>query len=149
MFETEYEIGDADIQPVYEHVNHAQAVTILETARRRLLDAIGHPLDALLARGCFLVVTRIQVEYKRELVRGCVRIVCEEGRLAGKSVRLTQRVINARGKEAVLARIELKFMRAGEKFAVPPPGDFAGSFARLFPESQEREAAKSATEGSA
>ena len=132
MFEYRHEVQPQDLQPLYGHLNHARALSILEKAREKLLEAIGHPLETLIERGYFVVVTRMEVDYKREILAGGGRVTCEQGALEGKLLRLRQRLYNQRGREAVCALVELQAIGRREKRAQPFPADFAADFRRFF-----------------
>lgn len=128
MFQIEYEVGQSDIVERYEHVHHAHCLRLLELARLRYLEAIGFPNEALMDRGLFLVIASISIQYKREILRGSVTLTCEEPRLDGKLIVLKQRVINAKGKDAVLAEVASVFMSSETKRGIHPPADFAAAF---------------------
>jgi len=132
MFEFRYVLLDRDIQPAYEHVNHAHALSLMEMGRRRFLERIGLPLNSLIERDYFLVITRVVAEYKREILRGEIRITCENGLIEDKTMVLSQRIFNQRGKEAVSALVEFKFMLGATKKAVLPPEDFIKAFKGFF-----------------
>ncbi len=49
----------------YNHVNHAGYVTYFEVARTQALEACGIPIERVAAAGLQLVVTRLEVRYRR------------------------------------------------------------------------------------
>ncbi|MEM8925281.1 MAG: thioesterase family protein [Actinomycetota bacterium] len=59
----------AELDP-YGHVNHAVYVTYLEVARTEALAACGIPLDEMAGRGVQLVVTTLNVRYRRAATAG-------------------------------------------------------------------------------
>ena len=132
MFEAIFQIGSDDLQPLYQHVNHARILSLLEKARENFMEAIGHPLHTLIARGYFVVVTRIEVQYRREVLSGSVRITCEQGRLEGRVLSMRQRLFNQRSKEAVCAVVELMAIEQGRRRAGDFPEDFAASLRAFF-----------------
>lgn len=117
-----------DVEPVYNHVNHAQALRLMELARLAYLEAIGIPNEALIARGLFIVIAEISVVYKRELFAGPIVVTCESPRIEGKSMLLHQRIVNERGKVCVEASYDLRFLSGETKRSVLPPSDFAPRF---------------------
>lgn len=128
MFSITWEVGSPDIEPVYNHVHHAHSIRLMEEARRRYLEALGCPLESFIEQGLFLVITNIEVSYRREVLRGPVTITVEEPRISGRRVSVSQRIINARGKDAVLAAVHFAFMSGETKRAVEPPPEFSRIF---------------------
>ena len=133
MFEISYIVGAKDLEAIYLHVNHARALTLLETARLELLKKLGHPSESLIERDVFPVISRIDVTYKREILAGPVRVTCEEGRIDFKTMYLTQRIINERGKDLVFAKVESMFMQGATKRGVVVPEALTQSFREFFP----------------
>ena len=121
MYQYEYLIGEDDISPQYEHVHHAHSLRFLERGRLQFLEAIECSNESLIATGVFSVIVRIEVDYKREVFKGPIRVTCEGFEVQGKTLRLRQRLYNHRGKEALNALIELKFMDGKSRFAVEVP----------------------------
>ena len=124
MYQMQYEVKESDIQPVYCHVNHARIVTFMETARLGMLESIGFPNDRLIEMGFASVIVRLEIDYKRAVKQGPVTFTCEDMRVEGKTLLLRQRIINDRGKDAVVAEAQLKFLSPTLKRAVPPPPEF-------------------------
>ncbi len=119
LYQYIYTVDENDISPDYRHVHHARTLLFLERARCQFLDEINCSNASLIKQGVFSVVTRIEIEYRREVVAGEIRVTCENLEVRGRSLFVTQRVYNHRGKEAIYAVLELKFMdgqtrRAGE-----------------------------------
>jgi acyl-CoA thioesterase FadM len=123
-FSIEIEIDDDWIAPVYDHVHHGRAMSLLERGREGLLERIGFPNAQLLQEGKVIVVTRVDVAYRRELKRGVVRVTCEESSCDGRTMKIRQKILNERGKVAVEGVVELMFMDAGTKRGMNPPEDF-------------------------
>ena len=132
MFSLEMEVTENDIDERYRHVHHARALCLFEAGRLALLEKVGCSNEDLLARGMATVITRVSVEYRRELFMGPITVCCEDGRVNGKSVLLKQRILNEKGKEAVVGDIELKIMHAERKRAIEPPADFTDAFEGYF-----------------
>ncbi|MDC0357911.1 thioesterase family protein [Oligoflexia bacterium] len=128
MFQIEYEVEEADIEPRYKHVHHAHSLCLLELCRLRLLDSVGYPNSSLLEQGINLVIVRIEAQYKREVKTGKVTIVCDEAHLEEKSFFVMQKILNQKGKVAVEARIEFKCMSSASKRAMEPPQAFIEAF---------------------
>ena len=123
-FYIEVELNDEWIAPVYDHVHHGRALSLLEQARGAILDRIGFPNDELMRQGKVIVVTRVDVAYRRELKRGRVQVTCEDAAVEGRTMRMRQRIINERGKSAVEGVVELMFMDHETKRGMNPPEDF-------------------------
>jgi thioesterase III len=124
MFSIEIDIGDQQLQSAYRHVHHADALRFLERARLAYLEHLGTPNGAFIERGLLTVVSRLNVQYKREIRGGPARVTCENGRFVGKTLILEQKIYNERGKLAIEAILELMFMSAATRRAVAPPDEF-------------------------
>lgn len=133
MFSIQIEIDDSWLSPVYDHVHHGRMLSMFEQARLGLVEAIGFPNDDLLRQGKFIVVTRADVAYKREVKRGKVVVTCEVVEIDGRTVRMQQKIINERGKVAVEAVISLMFMDGETRLGVLPPEDFATALLARLP----------------
>lgn len=144
-FEITLEIDDSWIEPVYEHVHHGRSLSLLERGRIELLKSIGTPNDELLAKGLALVIVRINVAYKREIVKGAVTVSCTAGALDGRSIILTQQIRNSRGKVAIDATVESMFMSSETRRGLEIPVEFRARFeswvggdaTRTIPRSEE------------
>lgn len=94
--------------PEYDHVHHAQIVSILEEGRLKLLEAIGHPQEGLVSAGIFLVITGLSVRFLREVRGEEILVTCEDINIDGRYFRMKQRILRPeRQKEMVTADIEL------------------------------------------
>lgn len=116
------------VSNAYQHVHHADALRLLERARMSFLNAIGYSQEAMYQRGIFLVIASISVQYKRELKAGTLEVFCENPRIDGRSVLVDQRIINEKGKLAVVATIESMMLDTAIGRAIIPPPDFAQAF---------------------
>jgi acyl-CoA thioester hydrolase len=100
----------AELDP-YSHVNHAVYVGWCEAGRCEALADVGMALQDLSARGLQLVVTDLQVKFKRSAVAGD-RIVIETWLSELGAVRSTwnQRVLreSAAGGQEVLCELEVR-----------------------------------------
>ena len=124
MFTIDYIVGKDDIEPYYEHVNHAHALKFLERARLDFLVHSGFPNEAFLKKGLFFVITKITVEYHREILVGSIKVLCEDILFDKKLVIMNQSIRNDRDKLLIRASIESKFMDGNTKRSVFPPEDF-------------------------
>jgi len=122
------EVGAGEIEPVYNHVHHAQTLRFLEEARLSYLEAIGYPNEAFVSRGLFIVIAQLAVVYRREIFAGPILVTVEDPRIEGKALLLEQRIVNAKGKECVRASIDLRFMSGVTKRSIVPPEDFAARY---------------------
>lgn len=66
---TTIDVRFAELDP-YGHVNHAVYVTYLEVARTEALRACEIPLEVMAEKGVQIVVTAIDVRYKRAATAG-------------------------------------------------------------------------------
>jgi YbgC/YbaW family acyl-CoA thioester hydrolase len=119
-----YSIGAELVEPVYKHVHHADALRLLEAARLDYIASIGFPTEAFIAQNQFLVITKIEIDYKRELLGGGVLVTCEEVFQVGKQIAIRQAIYNGRGKEAVSALVYSALMDGASKRAIELPRDF-------------------------
>lgn len=121
IFEIELDVAEDDIEPIYNHVHHAQSLCYLEMGRLRLLLQLGIPNETLIAQGLYLVITSLAVRYKREVQKGAIRVTCEDPRVEGRVIVIDQKLYNHRGKLAVEARIEIMCLLRETSRAVDPP----------------------------
>lgn len=127
-FVTSYQVGDSDIEPVYDHMHHARALLFLERGRLDFLSAINCPNDDLIRQGLFLVITRMELAFKREIRRGEIEVACLNPRIEEKKVILDQHIINERGRLALEAAVECMFLSREAGRAVFPPQFFCERF---------------------
>ena len=128
VFELPYTIGADEIEAEYHHVHHAQSLRLLERARLAFMEAIECPNEAFIKEDLFLVITSIEIQYKRELFEGDVVVTCEAPRIVGKKVIVDQRIINPKGKTAIEAVVTSMFMNGSLRRAVLPPEKFQTAF---------------------
>ena len=128
IFQIDRTVLDSEIEPRYNHVHHARALHFLEECRVAFLDKIGCPLESYLAEQLFLVITRIDAQYKREIRLGPITVTCENPRIDGKRVALTQRIVNERGKECIVALVEFAFLSGQTGRSIVPPDRFIEKF---------------------
>jgi YbgC/YbaW family acyl-CoA thioester hydrolase len=127
IFSKAYSVDATQLQSDYKHVHHAEILKFLERARLDFLIAIDCPNEDFIRRGLFLVISRIDVQYKREVLAGSVEVRCSSVTLEGKKVIILQELINPNGKLAVLARVESQFLSRAVGRAVLPPEDFVSA----------------------
>lgn len=122
MFTYEKIVPKELLVPDYDHVHHAQIVSLLEEGRLKLLEAIGHPQERLVSEGIFLVITGLNVRFLREVRGEGIIITCEDIQIEGRYFRMKQRILRAeRQKEMVTADIELMVIDKAVGRAVPIP----------------------------
>lgn len=124
MFEVTLEIPESDLELGYNHVNHAKTLLFLERARILYLEHIGYPNDRLISEGLFLVIARIDVQYKREIFSGKYSMTVEDARIVGKALLMRQRVLNDRGKECVSADFDFRLIDGKTKRSTYLPHAF-------------------------
>lgn len=121
-------ILDSEIEPRYNHVHHARALHFLEECRVAYLEHIGCPLESYLSKRVFLVITRIDAQYKREIRSGTITVTCENPTINAKRVSLRQRIINDRGKDCIEALVEFAFLSGETGRSMVPPETFMQRF---------------------
>ncbi len=128
MFSITVDLTDQWVAPLYEHVHHGRCFDLFEQARIELLKAIGFPIEMLLGQGKALVIAKVEAAYKREVKKGLVTGTCEDMTIHGRALLVHQRILNARGKVAVEARIESVFMDMDTRRSRDVPEEFAIAF---------------------
>ena len=129
-FSFSLEIDDSWIEPPYNHVHHGRSLSFLERGRIELLKSIGAPNDELLAAGLALVIVRVDLQYKREIVPGPITVICSDGELRGRTIVLRQQILNAKGKLAIDAVVESMFMCLTSRRGLEISEDFRAKFDR-------------------
>lgn len=124
MFSIKVVIDEGWIAPVYEHVHHGTCLSLLERARAAFVAAIGFPNEELLQQGKVIVVTRVDMLYKREVKRGEVLATCDRVSCEGRTIRIAQRILNERGKAAIEGFVDLMFMDINTRRGMDIPADF-------------------------
>lgn len=124
MFTLDVDVTEQDIEPLYNHVHHANALKFLEKARLEFLTAIGCPNDQFIAQGLYLVISHISINYLREIKSGRITVSCSEVYCKKKKIQINQEVINERGKLAIRAVVESQFLSAELGRAILPPETF-------------------------
>ena len=108
VFFIEKEISEDLFELPYRHIHHAESLRFMEQARCEYMKKIGWPLENFLNQSLFLVVTNVTVQYKREVIEGSYQVTVEEPKmLDAKRLRIKQRILNAKGKDAVVTEVEI------------------------------------------
>ena len=128
MFSVQYEITEADIDNEYRHFHHTGSIKMFERARCDYLDFLGYPLQSLIDGGYLLVVAAISVRYLRELKVGPITVTCENPRVSVNIMSIDQKILNARGKIAVQATVEMACMSSKSRRTTPAPAAFIQKF---------------------
>jgi len=129
MFSITVELGDTWIDPIYHHLHHARCFFLLEQARTAFLKALGVPNDRLLDEGKVFVITKVEVEFKREVKRGSVAVTCDRVEVGGRTVTFFQRIVNEREKTAVEGQIHLVCMSAETRRGIDVPREVVEALA--------------------
>lgn len=107
----------------FGHVNHAVFLNWFEQARFETLDAAGHPAEKLVADGWAVVVVRVEVDYRAEVLLGDeVVIGTRLAEARGTSMTLVQHAVRGEGgrEEAVAeARVVAVWMKDGRPTRIP------------------------------
>jgi YbgC/YbaW family acyl-CoA thioester hydrolase len=125
MFSIPIEVDASWLSPLYDHVHHGRILSLFELSRAALAESIGFPNEQLMQAGKVLVVTRVEVDYKREVRLGIFEVTCDSVSMDGRTMRIRQRVINKNQKVAVEAQVSLMFMDAVARRGMAIPEDFA------------------------
>ena len=127
-FTFEAEISEQGLLAPYFHVHHADIIRLLEQGRLELLKAIGKPLEEFLDQGIFWVISSIQIDYKREVKAGRIKIFCDAVELNGKLLVVKQSIFNDRDKLAVQATVTLALFSSAHKRSIGIPADVLTAF---------------------
>ncbi len=114
-------------------VYHANYLNFAERARTEWLRALGHNQTHIRAEtGCFIVVRRAWVEYKRPArLDDALAVECALQSLVGTRMTLRQRVMRA---EEMLAEVVVELVCVGENLRPAPwPEPLLAAFAPLLP----------------
>ncbi len=128
MFRHSFIIPQSDLEPGYNHLNHARALYYLEEARLKYLVEIGCSNESFLAEDIFLVIASIQIRYKREIFSGSYTATVSEIRTEGKSLLMKQFLYNDREKECVEAEFDTRFVDGKLKRSIQIPKRFIDSY---------------------
>lgn len=128
FFSTEVEVTEADLSADYNHVHHAGVIEYLELGRLRLLESRGVPQSMYVARDLFLVVTRLQVQYRGEMTLGTYQVLCFNPEVKSRKVEISQVIATSEGLPLVEAQVEIMFMDGRTRRVVRPPADFVTAF---------------------
>lgn len=124
MFKLSLVVGNNDIEAPYNHVHHAHSLRFLERGRVEYLRSRGIEYDSYLSRGLFLVITSIEIQYKRELLPGLITVTCATPIIDGKEITIPQTILNHKGKLAIEAEVRLTFMSQESRRSIEPESDF-------------------------
>jgi thioesterase-3 len=125
VFSAPTAVTQADVDDsLYAHVHHARIVRFLEEGRTRFLESLGFTLEHFMTRQLLIVVSKLSVQYRRELTAGPIAVTSERPFVRGRKVTLGQRILLPDGKEAVRAEVELMFVCGKTRRAVSAPADF-------------------------
>jgi YbgC/YbaW family acyl-CoA thioester hydrolase len=136
MFKIEVEVTEDVFEPPYYHVHHGEMLRYLERSRCEYLSAVGFPLSYFIDQGLLLVVSAIEVKYKREVKEGLHLVTVENPQMLDKRrVVVSQRIINPKGKDAVVAKVEFMCLSSQLKRAIAISTDFEEAFLKGVAES--------------
>ena len=133
MFSIELLVGEDLVHHSYDHVHHARILDLLEQARGALLASIGFPNEQLMAQGKVIVVTRIDVSYRREVKAGPITVTCEDPHYTNRTISVTQRILNNAGKLAVEGHVDMMFMDMVARRGREAPEDFLAALVASTP----------------
>lgn len=114
-------------------VYHANYLNFAERARTEWLRSLGHDQTRIRAEtGCFIVVRRASVDYKRPArLDDALQVECALQSLSGSRMTLRQRVICA---EEMLAEVIVELVCVGENLRPAPwPEVLRKAFSALAP----------------
>lgn len=112
------------------HLNHVQAVEILQNARLALYDTWGLR-DNGLGSGYGTVVVNIDVSFRRECFLGDrLTVVTRPVSVGNKSFVVAQAILRSDGEIAVEGKITSVVMEMAARAIVPVPAPFLGYFSR-------------------
>jgi YbgC/YbaW family acyl-CoA thioester hydrolase len=133
MFVLPVTVTEAHADNPYHHVHHTEILRFMEQARLEFMRAIGYPAEALISKNIYAIVGSIAIRYLREVRPGEHTVTCENGRLEGKSLYLTQKMYNARRKIVAQAEVECVLMDGITRRAVVPNAPLVEAFTAYNP----------------
>ncbi|RMD85875.1 MAG: acyl-CoA thioesterase [Candidatus Dadabacteria bacterium] len=125
---TSFVVAGKDVDNSYRHMHHAEILKPLEKARKELFESRGISLQKLMEEGTFPVVSKIEIEYLREIREGRYNIVSEVVEISRKELCIEQKIYNDKNKIATKAKVFLRFLRAGYPLSAPVPEAVSNSF---------------------
>ena len=128
MFSTTIDVPNESLEQNYKHMNHADALKLLEEARLRYMTEIGYPQSEMLAKDFFAVIVQMNARYKREIFEGPYQVTCEEPNVGRKLFVIRQRIINSEGEDCIDAEVKFLFMSGKSRKSVSPPPEFIEDF---------------------
>ncbi|MCP3937077.1 MAG: acyl-CoA thioesterase [Actinomycetia bacterium] len=118
---TSFRVRFSEIDP-YRHVNHAVYVSWLEAGRVEALEDVGMGLDLLQRDGIQVVITSIEVRFKKPAVAGdVVTIETEVASVRRASSQWRQRVMRG-DEELIVADVHIAVCDDTGKPMRPPAG---------------------------
>jgi YbgC/YbaW family acyl-CoA thioester hydrolase len=124
IYELNFEITDSDIQAPYNHVHHANSLNFLEKTRLSLIASKGFHENTFFEKNLFLVIASINVNYKREIKKGNIRVTCDQIIFDNKKIIIKQSIFNEQEKLAIEAEVVSMIMSGKTKRAVLPDQEF-------------------------
>jgi len=105
---------------IYGHLNNASYLNLYEEARSEVLDNLGHPIAKLMEQGIFLYLTRIDIQFKKEVNLGSMITITTKSEKTTK-VRFFwyQEIHNESGDLCNSAQIEGAFVKNGRPYRIP------------------------------
>ncbi len=130
-FRTEIKVRGYHLD-LYGHVNNARYLEFLEEARWGMMESHGD-LEWFMQRQYALVVSRIDIRYKRPATMGDLLVVeTRSGVMAERHVIVEQRIVRAdNGKVVAEADVTVAVIHADVQGALPMEGDIAERFKLL------------------
>jgi acyl-CoA thioester hydrolase len=114
-------IQETDLD-VFGHVNNAAYLRLFENARWEFITEQGVGLKEIFASGIGPVILEVQVRFKKELkARDQVKILSEFGGFEGKTAKIRQTMVNARGEEACQAEFLIAVFDIKARKIISPP----------------------------
>ncbi|WP_283148285.1 acyl-CoA thioesterase [Silvimonas soli] len=120
---------------LYGHVNNARYLEFLEEARWNMMELHGD-LEWFMQRRYALVVSRIDIRYKRPATMGDLLVVeTRSGEMGERHVIVEQKIVRAdNGKVVAEAEVTVAVVHPETPGALPMQGEIAERFAQLVGE---------------
>lgn len=112
------------IEPIYNHIHHANIIRLLEQGRLTLLDNMGCSMAWFLEQQLHLVIASLEVHYYRELKGGKITVTCSKPVIKSRCIFINQSILLDSGKEAVEATVNSMVFSPKLNRAVTPPQEF-------------------------
>ena len=130
MFSEKIVVLEADLEPSYMHLHHADIMKLLEQGRVGFLEARGVPYQANVKQGILMPIADMFVKFRREIRAGVVEVRCLKPSIRSRIIEIPQEIWIGEGERAELAveaTVRCLWVCAKSRRAMVPSADFMRS----------------------